>query len=363
MSTYNVYFLEENDNVRVLFDRLDLVNELVKLYNDIGVNVNVIITTDRVSNSEKDMINTILGTSTFKNSLNVRSCLLDVISYIRKIFAAKQSIDNSEKQSDIKEPAIMNFINETKSNDTNHDIEAYNSEKMSFITREPIPPSPIPEHMSSYTFIMDTWWKENKEQPSNRSSICVLYNPVYECSLVRAYTKTVKDICFEFGDFEIVREYQDIIEKNENVLRELISNNMYCNRETLEKKLEAFESLYDTKCINQYEDEKSLILFYIKQNYIISDDVTKRIKVTTLIDEVQKELNLTNPNLKYNFANHLAVLGLRKKRFADGMYLYGIESKASAKVQETKQVKSVSNKDYEAFIKSRDKEIRELYKI
>ena len=362
MSIYNVYFLEENDNIRILFDRLNLVNDLVDLYHDIGVSLNIVGTNDKLTQSEKEMITTVLGNTTFKNNTNVRSSLLDILANTKKLFTLKKSIIDPDNTRDVTKYNTPTLIpTDINVHDTSQDIEAYNSEKVSFIQLDKVPPAPTPEFMSTYTFIMDTWWKENKDKGSTKNSLCILYNLEYECCLIREYNKKIKDISVEFGDFEIIREYKDITEKNECILRDLISNNMYCNKDTLEKKLEAFESLYDTKYINQVEDEKSLILFYIKQNYVISDNVSKRIKVSTLVDEVQRELAITNPNLKYSFANLLSVLGLRKKRFADGMYLYGIESKACAKVQETLQVKCISNKDYEAFVKSREKEIRELY--
>ena len=71
-------------------------------------------------------------------------------------------------------------------------------------------------------------------------------------------------------------------------------------------------------------------------------------------------MKISNTNLKYNFANYLYDIGLQKKRYSDGMYLYGIESKANAKINDLKKVK-LTNKDYEKLIDSRDKELNEIY--
>jgi hypothetical protein len=212
---------------------------------------------------------------------------------------------------------------------------------------------------SQYTYLIDSWWSEHKNETLN-NSYCILYNQDNECSLVCNYTQKIKGIADEFGDFIILREYNNISEKSVDLLKELIHNNMYCEKISIEKKLVAFESLYDVEKINQQEDEKSLIIFYIKQNYIISDDVNKRIKVSILLEEVETELKISNTNLKYNFANYLYDIGLQKKRYSDGMYLYGIESKANAKINDLKRVK-LTNKDYEKLIDSRDKELNEIY--
>ena len=412
---YNIYFLEENDNIRIVFDKLQLINDLVELYKKIGVIMLIVDANTIVSQVEKDMIMNILGNNSFKkrDSINTRGLVLDIIKHVQNIEICKSKIDNTTKPVYLhKEKSLK--INVDYGADISSTIDCIHNETMNlnfsqdavtkFVTTRdenknnlynynadniPVPKGekltlPIPRGLdnllshdnnlniektinpddrnygnSQYTYLIDSWWSEHKNETLN-NSYCILYNQDNECSLVCNYTQKIKGIADEFGDFIILREYNNIPEKSVDLLKELIHNNMYCEKISIEKKLVAFESLYDVEKINQQEDEKSLIIFYIKQNYIISDDVNKRIKVSILLEEVETELKISNTNLKYNFANYLYDIGLQKKRYSDGMYLYGIESKANAKINDLKKVK-LTNKDYEKLIDSRDKELNEIY--
>lgn len=386
---YNIYFLEENDNIRIVFDKLQLINDLVELYKKIGVIMLIVDANTIVSQVEKDMIMNILGNNSFKKKegINTRGLILDIIKHVQNIEICKSKIDNIPPK-----PVYLhkNFhynidIPVQKINVPNeNNLYNYNADNIPVPIGEKLT-VPIPRGLddllsidnnlnieknilpddriygnSQYTYLIDSWWSEHKNETLN-NSYCILYNQDNECSLVCNYTQKIKGIADEFGDFIILREYNNIPEKSVDLLKELIHNNMYCEKISIEKKLVAFESLYDVEKINQQEDEKSLIIFYIKQNYIISDDVNKRIKVSLLLEEVETELKISNTNLKYNFANYLYDIGLQKKRYSDGMYLYGIESKANAKINDLKKVRLTSN-DFEKLIDSRDKELNDIYR-
>jgi len=395
---YNIFFLEENDNIRIVFDKLDLINDLVDLYKQIGVTMLIVDANTKISQVEKDMIVNTLGKISFKKreDVNIRNLLLNIVKNVQEIEINKSKIEFTLPISYLKEINIENekggltqeaFDNKFKNALLPHSsLEKSPLERLYNDIEFPVPigteltfpipishpnmysinPSneannvnPIISGTSEYTYLMDSWWQENKTE-SIKNSFCVLYNQDNECSLVCHYTLKIKGIADEFGDFIILREYNNIPDKSIVILKELIHNNMYCEKIAIQKKLDAFESLYDVTKINQQEDEKSLIIFYIKQNYIISDDVSKRIKVSVLLEEVESELKIYNTNLKYNFANYLYDIGLQKKRYADGMYLYGIESKANAKINDLKKVK-LNNNDYEKFLDSRTSEIKEIY--
>jgi len=380
---YSIYFLEENDNIRIIFDKLELINDLVELYKQIGVIMLIIDANTIVSQIEKDMIMNTLGNNSFKKreNINTRGLILDIIKYVQNIEVCKSKIDNNtpknvylqkDKYNDLK----INAQTQKYLYDYNVDIPAPRGEELNvpiplglddLLTNDNIniniekniEPANRNYGNSQYTYLIDTWWSEHKNETLN-NSYCILYNQDNECSLVCNYTQKIRGISDEFGDFIILREYNNIPEKSVGLLKELIHNNMYCEKISIEKKLVAFESLYDVEKINQQEDEKSLIIFYIKQNYIISDDVNKRIKVSVLLEEVETELKISNTNLKYNFANYLYDIGLQKKRYSDGMYLYGIESKANAKINDLKKIK-ITNKDVEKLLDSRYKELNEIY--
>lgn len=359
---YNIFFLEENDNIRILFDKSNLVNDLIDLYKKINVTMNVVDANTTISQLEKDVIIQTLGINTFKKGedSNIRSLLLEVVKYVKILEECKQKI-NPKKQEDIF--LMMGEKSQTIPKNANANPFFLTAEEFQPILKNNTTgPEPIDHNSinSGFTYIMDTWWNEEKKI-TLKNSICILYNQEYECSLLCNYCQKIKEVADEFSDFVILREYNDIPDKNISMLKDLIHNNMYCEKNSIEKKLDAFESIYDVKKINQNENEKSLILFYIKQNYIISDNITKKIKVSVLLAEVETELRISDNSLKYNFANYLYDIGLQKKRYTDGMYLYGIESKAKAKVFDQKKTKT-SIKDYEKFLDSRYVEIEEIYR-
>jgi hypothetical protein len=376
---YNIFFLEENDNIKIVFDKLDLINDLVELYKEIGIIILIVDANTKVSQVEKDMIINTLGKNSFKkrDDVSIRNLLLNIVKNVQDIEVNKSKIaaDNL-----IVNPtnSVINLITNLPKFIENKEFFHLRITQFPVTTEITTPqdlqdPKNITEKdskytikpcnddsgTSEYTYLMDNWWNENKGD-SLKNSYCILYNQDNECSLICNYTQKIKNIVDEFGDFLTLREYNNISDKSVEILKELIHNNMYCEKTTIQKKLDAFESLYDIAKINQQEDEKSLIIFYIKQNYIISDDVTKRIKVSVLLEEVETELKICNTNLRHNFANYLYDIGLQKKRYADGMYLYGIESKANAKINNLKIVK-LTNNDYNKLLKERSKEIDEIY--
>jgi hypothetical protein len=339
---YNIFFLEENDNIRILFDKSNLVNDLIDLYKQINVKMNVENANTIISQLEKDMIMKTLGINTFKKEedSNIRSILLEVVAYVQLLERCKNKIIKKKIETHSPFPSSIN----------NSIVKDDNIET----------PIGCSTKTTGFSYIMDTWWNEEKTI-TLKNSICILYNKEYECSLLCNYSKKIKEVADEFGDFLIIREYNDIPEKNVIILKDLIDNNMYCEKTDIEKKLDSFEYLYDVKKINQNENEKSLIIFYIKQNYIISDDINKKIKVSVLLEEVETELRLSNNSLKYNFANYLYDIGLQKKRYTDGMYLYGIESRAAKKINICdKHIKNTSIKNYEKLLNSRNIEIEKI---
>jgi hypothetical protein len=173
------------------------------------------------------------------------------------------------------------------------------------------------------------------QQKTKTRTTSILYNSVYECVVIceYIYNNKIARISEEFPEFELIREYKDLDDRAFLMIKEYFANNMFCDKDVLVKKIESFENLYDIVRMTPLEKEKALIHYYIKSNYNISKDVHKRVKVSTLLDEVERDLNIKNANLKYKFASILTEIGLQKKRYADGMYLYGIESKSKSKIK------------------------------
>lgn len=378
MDIYTVHLFEENDSIRLIFDKYCLVRQLVELYKKMDVNIKSIATGYNVNTYEKELITSILTDTTLstKNANDPYSKINDIIDGVMRLYDIKRTL--TVKTDD----ALTNSA---------FPIDSTSEFRKSFAPNQPLPPLETPKLFeasmyrsfafgndysetsvkpswrisvepscleSEFTSVMDEVKREiSQKQKQGEKYIGIIYNTIYECVLVCDITPELRQIVREFPDFKLMREYENLSSTSADMITTYFLNNMYCDIETVTKKIDAFESLYDlTK--NPLEEEKTLILYYINNYYNISRSVDKRIKVSILLEEVEKELKLkSSSNLKYRFASILAELGLQKKRYSDGMYIYGIESKAMSKVRGDHEQK-LSEHDIDTYMAKRDEELK-----
>lgn len=385
MNTYTVHLFEENDNIRLIYDRYNLVSHLIQLYKQIDVNIKSTALGYNVNTYEKELITSILADTRLStvNSHDTYDKINDIIEGVIRLYDLKHELSISARSSKILEP-MGRWVDKSLELNVHHQhtstLQDIRKEKKATPLQVPLfeismyqrsdPSKPIqfdsvfttgtkvePSCLDSeFTSVMDEV-KREINQNHEYSDIGIIYNTIYECVIVCDITSDLRQIVKEFPDFKLIRDYKDLSASSANMIRTYFLNNMYCDIDTVTKKIDAFESLYDlTK--NPLEEEKTLILYYIKSYYNISSTVEKRIKVSVLLEEVEKELKLkSSNNLKYRFASILAELGLQKKRYSDGMYIYGIESKAMAKVRGDLE-KKLSEQDIDTYLAKRDEELK-----
>ena len=392
MDIYTVHAFEENDSIRLIFDKHRLVRQLVDLYKKMDVNIKSIATGYNVNTYEKELITSILTDTTLstKNANDPYSKINDIIDGVMRLYDVKHEltvntdnaltlniVDPIDSTSECRKklglsasykiaigrtPDLIDSHKEEKgmplqlpprlfeqSRYQSHEYESVYTMKVS------VEPSCFE---NEFTSVMDEVKREiSQKQKQGEKYIGIIYNTIYECVLVCNLTPELRQIVREFPDFKLMREYTNLSSTSTDMITTYFLNNMYCDIETVTKKIDAFESLYDlTK--NPLEEEKTLILYYINNYYNISRSVDKRIKVSVLLEEVEKELKLkSSSNLKYRFASILAELGLQKKRYSDGMYIYGIESKAMSKVRGDHEQK-LSEHDIDTYMAKRDEELK-----
>lgn len=328
-SNYKVYLFEENDNMRLVFDKHDLVQRVLELYNLMQVNIININTGYSVNEAEKELISYVMGGGsncfTLKHDRGAKAAIPQLESFLN---AAK--LVNAMKWS--LSPASASSVGQSVFDSKWQRNTSSKLEKPYEVSIEGDGFKPIDTSIDEYASVIDEVYKG--ETLSKKSvSCCVLYNSLYECALVCDISKSLHTIVKEFPEFQIVREYKELSQSKHEILKEYFTKNMYNELDVINKKLTAFENLYDITNTDPNEEQKAKILCYIKTYYNISTQAEKRIKVSTLLEEVEKDLNITNTtNLKYRFASMLAELGLQKKRYSDGMYIYGLESKSMEKV-------------------------------
>lgn len=358
--TYNVYLFEENDNLRVVFDKHNIVKHVLELYDKMQVNIKSINTCHCVSEAAKEIVSFVLGGGTNCFPISHMLGTSEALQQVKSFLSAAQTLDYQKQCLTVgKQVNIANLLQTSTPTLTSDAQEFFHSHfaKTNKTDDKTMASdvAPMDSSAGEYVSVIDEIIKEETQYASIADglsglgtsqcplSVCILYNTVYECAIVCDVNETLHKIVKEFPEFQIAREYKDLKPCKHGILKEYFSKNMYNELEVVNKKLTAFENLYDITNADPLEEQRTKILCYIKNYYNISNQPDKRIKVSTLLEDVEKDLNITNShNLKYRFASMLAELGLQKKRYSDGMYIYGIESKSVAKVHNSE----VAIKDY-----------------
>jgi hypothetical protein len=86
---------------------------------------------------------------------------------------------------------------------------------------------------------------------------------------------------------------------------------------------------------------------YINWNYSITEDVADRIKVLDLYNAIKKEYNCTVDSRQ--FSKILLKLNLKKKRYQDGIYYYGLK-----KYNGETNMKNINEKLFDGFLSERE---------
>jgi len=64
---------------------------------------------------------------------------------------------------------------------------------------------------------------------------------------------------------------------------------------------------------------------FISCNYNITDDINDKMKASELFNEIYKFLKIEEKiNIRNKLTNFLLDIGLKKKRYNDGIYYYGL---------------------------------------
>lgn len=366
---YDVYIFKENDRVNLIFDRYKLIDVLTRLYERIGV-VNRINTSHSVNENEKQIILSIIGDNTNiqynekdknDNTINHINDLINATKVISSISSKLKTVSptttkraNVETLYDVFSRRVFDFKNNVE-NSAQTPLTQYFETALKKTDNDTNELDGFIDNDDKYCYLMNEVLKEFDEK--QKKSYYILYNTAYEAVLICEKNTSIAKCVEEFNEFKLIREYDDLLETTYNKINEYFTKDIYCTEEMLIKKLDAFESLYDISQKCPLEKEKRLILYYINSNYHISNNIDKRIKVSVLQENVQKELRINDANLKYRFASILSEIGLQKKRYSDGMYIYGIEPKSEMKVVNKEQIRYLSINN---IVEKRQKELEEI---
>lgn len=185
---------------------------------------------------------------------------------------------------------------------------------------------------------------------STVESTHILFNKIYNLSIV--VDKSKFRICENglhgflklFTEFELVA---DNVSSHEN-LKSLFHRRSYESASDTKTKYEAFQCLYGapkeketdpTTCCILISTERLRVAKILSDNYDISDSIDDRIKASELYTEIAnmiypKDFNFTNGGIatfKKRISGYFVEHTLKKKRFSDAYYFYGIRRKIREK--------------------------------
>lgn len=166
---------------------------------------------------------------------------------------------------------------------------------------------------------------------SNSPTLYIFYNTIYNLSLV-VDLFDAKSVCDSFPDFVIVQELTfDISDSVKMSLNSIFHKKSFSSIDEINTKFDAFSSLFNigkTQNKTNKGDEKTRIEKFILENYTISNDPDKRIKANDLYKTVINHMCVHYNDVttfKKRLAGYLVDMCLKKKRFSDAYYFYGID--------------------------------------
>lgn len=163
----------------------------------------------------------------------------------------------------------------------------------------------------------------------------ILYSKYYNTSILYKYENNdFKILSDEFNDiiyYDNIRIHDDDDDKIELFHKRVFES--FKDFETLLKSIRYLNTNLDYKI-------KTLITKYLDDNYEISSDIKYKIKSNVLYDNISKMIsnNISDPKLNTKMvSNYLIKYGLKRRRFSDGYYYYGISYKTNKSDDSLKQ--------------------------
>lgn len=141
----------------------------------------------------------------------------------------------------------------------------------------------------------------------------------------------------EFGFIKLITI--DINNNDKGLINNLYNNVQFENIDEINKKLiitSEYINLHSKLTSNNLNDEESQIHNFININYEINDNIEDKIKFTDIFNLIINssiiDLDKTKLGSLYNrLSEYLKKLGLKKKRYKDGYYYYGLSKKIFSK--------------------------------
>ena len=201
---------------------------------------------------------------------------------------------------------------------------------------------------SSYPVALDTvapFCASNYQADVEMEKSHILFNSMYNLSIVVDALKFgvcssgLEGFLKAFPEFELAAK--DV--SNHTNLKTVFHRRSFESLGDVKTKYEAFECLYGAPKEKEWphtsmNSEKVLVSKLLTDNYDLSDSIDDRIKASELYTDIANMYlsftrHASNSAFKKRIAGYLVEHALKKKRFSDAYYYYGIRRKIKEKIQ------------------------------
>jgi hypothetical protein len=156
---------------------------------------------------------------------------------------------------------------------------------------------------------------------------------------------------FQEKPFESMSALKCLVQKLDEAMTVAMSANVVLSKEITT----ASDKQVTTNDVKQTPvSEKNKVVSYIQTNYVILDNVEPeyRMRAQDIAEELEKSLHIENDqSFRIRLAGYLVEAGLKKKRFSNGFYYYGIKNKFNPPSKD-----DITKMDLDALLKARETE-------
>lgn len=162
-----------------------------------------------------------------------------------------------------------------------------------------------------------------KDEPAvQTNNLDVVYSKSRQLALVLVNKDRdiVKDICNSFPELIYICGKIAIPDQQKCDIEDKIHLQAFIGVDQIKNMLEQLGQ--------EQTSEADKVKSYIKNNYILNNDISNRIGATSLLNQILSGLELNADANKHGFSKRIAEymdqLGCKKKRYSDGIYYYGL---------------------------------------
>ena len=191
--------------------------------------------------------------------------------------------------------------------------------------------SDAPMELDAYFGMLKPQSYERQEPLDRKTSI--IFNELYNVCLVvdgKDGLASVDDICEEFPEFVVIRSLP-VDNGQLEQCRKFFHKKTFTDLNEAKRKFDAFADLHDlhtSETVTSACKERDAVMSVLKTFFVLSNNCENRMKASELFGYI--ELRLCNEkdkgaSLSRRLSGYMLEAGLKKKRYADGIYYYGVQ--------------------------------------